>query len=69
MSALHLTTFRLKDAGKTMRNIKPFCIQKSMDGIAVKVKNASHVKKGTLLVEVQTIKQAEVLLKADLLGS
>jgi hypothetical protein len=62
-------TFRLKDTEKNMRNINPLNIQKALDGIAGKVKNASCLKNGTLPVEVQNDKQAEVLLKANLLGS
>jgi hypothetical protein len=62
-------TFRLKDTETIMRNTNPFYIQKALDGIAPKVKNASRLKKGTLFVEVQNDKQAEVLMKANLLGS
>jgi hypothetical protein len=61
--------FRLKDTEENMRNINPFYIQKALDCIAGKVKNAYHMKNGTLFVEVQNDKQAEVLLKANLLGS
>jgi hypothetical protein len=52
-----------------MKNISPFCIQKALDGIAEKVANGSRLKNGTLLVESRNEKQAEVLLKATLLGS
>jgi hypothetical protein len=52
-----------------MRQINPFYVQKARDSIAEKVKNASWLKKGTLLIEVHSGKQAELLLKAALLGS
>jgi hypothetical protein len=52
-----------------MRQINPFYVQKTRDSIAEKVKNASWLKKGTLLIEVHNGKQAELLLKAALLGS
>jgi hypothetical protein len=35
-----------------MKNINPFYLQNSMDGIAGEVKNSSHLKNGTLLVEM-----------------
>jgi hypothetical protein len=69
MPAPRIITFKLKDTEKNMRNINPFYIQKALDGIAGKVKNASRLKNGTLLVEVQNDKQAEVLMKANILGS
>jgi len=62
-------TFRLKDSDKNMRQINPFYVQKALDSIAGKVKNASRLKNGTLLIEVHNDKQAELLLKATLLGS
>jgi hypothetical protein len=52
-----------------MRNIDPFCIQKALDGVAGKEKNASRVKKGTLQFGVQNNKQTEVLLEVNVLGS
>jgi hypothetical protein len=52
-----------------MRNINPFYIQKALDSIAGKVKNASRLKNGTLLVEIFNENQADLLLKANLLGS
>jgi hypothetical protein len=52
-----------------MRQINPFYVQKALDSIAGKVKNASRLKNGTLLIEVYNDKQAELLLKATLLGS
>jgi hypothetical protein len=52
-----------------MRNINPFYIQKAVDSTVGKVKHASRLKNGTLLVEVNYEKQADVLLKASLLGS
>lgn len=51
----------------TMRNVNPFCIQKNMVIIAGKMKNASHLKNGSLLVKVHIEKQAELLLKTDIL--
>jgi hypothetical protein len=61
--------FRLKNTENNMRTISLFYIQKALDDIAGKVKNASRLKDGTLLVEVQNDKQAEVLLEVNLLGS
>jgi hypothetical protein len=55
--ASHFINFRLKDREKNMRNISPFCKQKALDGIGGKVKNASHLKNGTLLTEVQNDKK------------
>jgi hypothetical protein len=66
---LRFVTFRLKDSDKNMRQINPFYVQKALDSIAGKVKNASRLKDGTALTEVHNDKQAELLLKATLLGS
>jgi hypothetical protein len=68
MPAARFITFRLKDTEKNI-NINLFHIQKALDGVTGKVKNASRLKNGTLLVEVQNNRQAEVLMKANLLGS
>jgi hypothetical protein len=46
MPAPRFVTFRLKDTEKTVRNINPFCIQKTLDNIADKVINAVHVVTG-----------------------
>jgi hypothetical protein len=51
-----------------MGQINPFYVQKALDSIAGKVKNASPLKNGTLLIEVHNDKQAELLLKATLRG-
>jgi hypothetical protein len=40
--------------------VNPFCIQKNLDSIAGKVKNASCLRNGTLLVEV-FIKRSQTL--------
>jgi hypothetical protein len=69
MPAPRLVTFRLKNSEKNMRQINPFYVQKALDSIAGKVKNASRLKNGTLLIEVHKDKQAELLLKATFLGS
>jgi hypothetical protein len=69
MPAPLFITFRLKDTEKNMCNINPFYTHKALDGIAGKVKNASRLKNGTQLVEVQNDKQAELLLKANFFGS
>jgi hypothetical protein len=47
MPAPRFLTFRLKDTERNMTNINPFYIQKALDGIAGKVKNASRLKNGT----------------------
>jgi hypothetical protein len=52
-----------------MHNRNPFYIQKNLDAIAGNVYNASHLRNGTLLVEVCNEKQAELLSHANLLGS
>jgi hypothetical protein len=52
-----------------MKNISPFDIRKTFGSIAGKVINASRLKNGTLVVEARNEKEAEVLLKASLLGS
>jgi hypothetical protein len=59
----------LKDSDKIVKNIGPFFVLKTLSSIAGKVTNASCLKDGTLLVEARNEKQAEVLLKATLLGS
>jgi hypothetical protein len=64
MLALYFITLRMKDTGKNVRNINPFYIQKALDSIAQNVKDASHLKNGRLLVEVQNDRQVEVLGKA-----
>jgi hypothetical protein len=61
--------FRLKDCDMTVKNISPFYIQRAVDSTAGKVSNASRLKNGTLLVQARNERQAEVLLKATLLGS
>jgi hypothetical protein len=67
--APHFITFRLKGTKKTMWNIIPLYIHKALNGIAWKVNNAFRLKNGMLFLEVHNEKQAEVLLKASLLGS
>jgi hypothetical protein len=52
-----------------MRHINPFYAQKAIDSAAGNVKNAPRLKNGTQLIEVHNDKQAELLLKATLLGS
>jgi hypothetical protein len=51
-----------------MCNINLSYIHKTLDSIAVKVKNASRLNNGIVLVEVSSKKQADILLKASLLG-
>jgi hypothetical protein len=64
MPALHFKTFKLQD----MCEINPFDIQKALDGVASKVRNATQLKNETLLVEVFNEKQVEVLLKTKLIS-
>jgi hypothetical protein len=45
-------TFKLQSTEKIVWNINPSYIQKNLDTVAGKVKNASHLKNGILLVEV-----------------
>ncbi|KAJ4428446.1 hypothetical protein ANN_24483 [Periplaneta americana] len=54
---------------KTMKNISPFYIRRALDGLVGKVKNATRLRNGSLLVETLSAKQSETLLKAKLLGS
>jgi hypothetical protein len=62
-------TFRLKDADRTVKSISPFYIQTALDSIAGETTSASRLKSGTLLVEARNETQAEVFLKATVLGS
>lgn len=52
-----------------MRNNNPFYVEKALDDIDDEVRNATPLKNRTLLVEVFIDKQAESLLKVNLLGS
>jgi hypothetical protein len=63
----HFITFKLKITKKTVQNINPFYIQEALNSVACKVRNASQLKNRTFLVEVQSEKQIEMLLKAYLL--
>jgi hypothetical protein len=54
---------------KIMHIINPFYIQNALDSIAGKVNNVSRLKSSILLVDVSNDKQADILLKASLLGS
>ncbi|KAJ4438319.1 hypothetical protein ANN_14261 [Periplaneta americana] len=54
---------------KTMKNISPFYVRRALDGLVGKVKNATRLRNGSLLVETVSLKQSETLLKAKLLGS
>jgi hypothetical protein len=63
MPAPDFLSFILKGTNKIMRNIYSFYIQKTLDGIVLRLKN------GTLLVEVFTEKQAKMLLGGNLHGS
>lgn len=68
MPALKFITEGLMDREKTVRQVNPFCIWKTLDAIAVKVKNASQLN-CMFLVDVYSKKQLETILKAKLLGS
>jgi hypothetical protein len=61
MPVPHLLIFKLKDMGKATHQINPFYIQKALNTVAVKVKNTTGLKNGTLLVETWIDKQAELL--------
>lgn len=52
-----------------MKNIDPFHIQKALDAVTGKIKNVTWLRNGTLRVETQNDKQADLLLKANFLGS
>jgi hypothetical protein len=52
-----------------MKDINPFCVKQGLDLICGKVKNASRLHNGTLIVEAFTENQSNALLKASLLGS
>ena len=54
---------------KTMQNISPFYIKRALDAMLGKVKNATRLRNGSLLVETLNPKQSETLMKAKLLGS
>jgi hypothetical protein len=67
MLAPHYTTSRFSSTRKTMWQISPFFIQKALDAIAGKVKNAFQFMNGTLLVQVFRDEQAETVLKSEFL--
>jgi hypothetical protein len=69
MPAPKYLTMRLKNTEKTMRDINPLCVKQGLDLICGKVKNASRLRNGTLLVEVFAENQSSALWKASLLGS
>jgi hypothetical protein len=69
ITALKFLTLRLKNTDKTMRDINPFFGKQGLDFICGKVKNASRLRNGTLLVEAFTENQSNVLLNETLLGS
>lgn len=50
--ALRFLTVQFARTSKTFRNLNLFYIHKNLDAVAGKVKNASHLRNGTLLVEV-----------------
>ncbi|KAJ4425685.1 hypothetical protein ANN_27881 [Periplaneta americana] len=54
---------------KTMKDISPFYVRRALDGLVGKVRNATRLRNGSLLVETASAKQSETLLKAKLLGS
>lgn len=54
---------------KTMKNLSPFYIKRALDAMIGKVRNATRLRNGSLLVETLSPKQSETLLKAKLLGS
>jgi hypothetical protein len=58
-----------KDFKKSVTFIDPSYVQRTLDGVAGKGKNATLLKTRTLFVEVFKDKQAESLLKANLLVS
>ncbi|KAJ4425378.1 hypothetical protein ANN_27993 [Periplaneta americana] len=53
----------------TMKNISAFYVRRALDGFVGKVKNATRLRKGSLLIGTISPKQSERLLKAKLLGS
>jgi hypothetical protein len=61
-------TLRLKNTEKTKKDINPFHVKQGPDLICGKVKNASRLRNGTLLVETFTENQSNALLKASLIG-
>jgi hypothetical protein len=61
MPASRVVTFEFENTDKIMRHINPFFIQKVLDAIAGKVKNASRLRNETLLIETQNEKQGELL--------
>jgi hypothetical protein len=65
--ALRVITFKLQDPKKSMLDITPLYVQISLDGHAEKVRNATRLKNGTLLLEVFKEKQAEAVRKVNLL--
>lgn len=64
----HFVASKLTYTEQIMWNISSFHIWNVLDGIAGNVKDASELKNGALLVEVQNEKQVEALFKNNLVG-
>ena len=60
---------KLTSENATMKSISPFYIQRALDFIAGKVKNATRSRDGSLIVETNSPAQSDKLLKATLFGS
>jgi hypothetical protein len=65
----HFFCIQLNSKEETMKNISPFYIQKALDNIAGKVRNASCLRNGSLLVKTLNKRQSKLLLRATFLGS
>jgi hypothetical protein len=65
MPAPHFITFKLQDPKKSTRGINPFYVQKALDGIAGKVRNATRLKNGALLVDVFNEKEQMFSLRLN----
>jgi len=54
MPATRFLTFKLTDPEMPGCNIIPFCIEKALDRVAGRIRDASHLQNGTLLIKVDT---------------
>jgi hypothetical protein len=59
----------MKGPKKSIRRASPFYIQKALDSNTENVRNATRLKNGTFLVDMFNDKQAETLIKANIIGS
>lgn len=58
MPATRIFTFKLRDPEMPVCDINPFCIEKGLDRVAGRIRDASRLQNGTLLMKVDFETQA-----------